>query len=90
MEIELLRDLIIVISGLVVTLVAVLVAVISYSLYRRVNVVLQSVKTSATKIEALTTVATDELGKPLIQVAGLVQGIVYGIRAINKMTKKGG
>lgn len=90
MEIELLRDLIIVISGLVVTVVAVLVAVISYSLYRRVNVVLQSVKTSATKIEALTIVATDELGKPLIQVAGLVQGIVYGIRAINKMTKKGG
>ena len=90
MEIELLRDLIIVISGLIVTLVAILFAVISYSLFRRVNLILNSMKTSAAKIEALTAIATDELGKPLIHVASLVQGIAYGIQAINKIIKKEG
>jgi len=85
---ETLRDLVIIISGLVVTLVAIIVAVISCLAYSRVNGILKSAKTSAAKIEALTTVATDDIGKPLIQAAGLVQGIAYGFQAIRKMTKR--
>ena len=87
---ETLRDLVIIISGLVVTLVAILGAVISYLVYRNVNGILKSAKTSAARIEALTTVATDGAGRPLIQAAGLVQGIAYGFQAIRKIMKKEG
>lgn len=90
MDIELLRDVIIIISGIMVTLATILVAVFLLSVYRRVNDILKSTKTTAAKIEALTIVASDQLGKPVIQAAGLVQGIVYGIQAMSKFFKKGG
>jgi hypothetical protein len=40
-------------------------------------------------MEALAIIASDELGKPAIQAATLIQGIVYGIRGINKILRKG-
>lgn len=89
MEIELLRDIVIIVSGLVVTLVAILLAVVSYSAYRRVNSILKFTETAAKKIETLTLIANDDMGKPLIQLAGIVQGIAYGIRGIKRVFKKG-
>ncbi len=90
MEVESLRDLVVVISGLVVTLVAILVGVISYLLYNRLNGILRSAKTTAVKIESLATVASDDISKPLIQVAGVVQGITHGINAVSRLFKKEG
>jgi len=86
---ELLRDIVIIITGLMVTLAAIIVSVISYSIYRRVNGILKSTKTVTAKIEALTTITSDKIGKPLFHAAGLVQGIAYGIRAISKVYRKG-
>ncbi len=86
---ELVLDIILIITGLVITLAAIFVSVISYSIYRRVNGILKSTKMVTTKIEALATVTNDEIGKPLFYAASLVQGIVCGIRAINKVYRKG-
>ena len=88
MEIESLRDLVVIISGLVVTLVAIIVGVISYLLYSRLHGILESAKTTAVKIESLATVASDEIGKPLIQAAGVVQGVARGINGLRGILKK--
>ncbi|MDP3879274.1 MAG: hypothetical protein Q8Q07_03070 [Dehalococcoidales bacterium] len=80
MEIEPLRDIVIIVSGLVVTLVALFVAVISFSLYRKANSILKSTMAAAKKIE--------EVGKPLLQAAGFLQGITCGILAMGKIFKK--
>jgi hypothetical protein len=89
MEIEQFRDLMIIIAGTVVTIAVILAAVVLSSVYRKVNDILKSVRTTAAKIEALTVIASNELGKPVIQAAGIVQGMVYGIREISKIFKKG-
>ena len=89
MEIGALRDIVIIISGIVLIITAILAAIIMSSVYRKVNTILKSTKTTATKIEDLTVAASDELGKPVIQAAGLIHGIVCGIREISKIFKKG-
>ena len=90
MEIELLRDLVIIILGIVLTLTIIVMAVWLYSVYRKINDILKSAKTSAAKIEALTVITSDELGKPLIQAVGVIQGITCGIREIVRIFRKGG
>jgi len=89
MGIETWRDVVIIVSGLAVTLAAIVVAVVVYLLYHRASRILKSATTVATKVEALTVTATDEIGKPLIRAAGIVQGIACGIRGINRIFKKG-
>lgn len=89
MEIETIRDLVIIISGIVVTLTSLVVAVLVFSSYQKVNDILKSAKTAVAKIEALTIIVGDELGKPLIQATGFVQGITYGIREIRRILGKG-
>jgi len=90
MDMELLRDVVIVISGIVITFAAILATFFLSSVYRKINDILKSTKATAAKIEALTIVASDQLGKPVIQAASLVQGIIYGIQAMSKIFKKGG
>ncbi len=90
MDIQLVRDLVIIISGIVVTVVAIIVAVTMTSIYRKVNDILTSTKTAAMKLEAMATLAGDELCKPMIQVAGFIQGIAVGIGKMSEIFKKGG
>lgn len=90
MEIQLLRDLVIIISGIAVTVVAIVVAVTMTSIYRKVNDILTSTRTAAMKLEAMATLAGDELYRPMIQIAGFVQGVAAGIAKISEIFKKGG
>ncbi len=89
-DIQLIRDLVIIVSGIVVTVAAIVVAVTMTSIYRKVNDILKSTKTAAMKLEALAIIAGDELCKPMIEAAGFIQGIALGIREIGKLFKKGG
>ncbi len=90
MDVELFRDLIIIISGILVILTAIFVILVSYLMYRRMNSILKSVKTTAARIEALTVITSDEISRPLVQAAGLIQGLACGIRTISRIFKKGG
>ncbi len=90
MDIQLIRDLVIIVSGIVLTVAAIIVAVTMTSIYRKVNDVLKSAKATAMRVEELAVIAGDELCKPMIQAAGFIQGIVYGIRQIGKIFSKGG
>ena len=89
MGIEFLRDLIIVIAGLMFILALILAVAGSYIAYRKVNRILKSAQTTAAEIESLSIIAGDGIGKPLARVAGLAQGIAYGIGAMSKIFARG-
>lgn len=90
MEIELLRDLIIIISGFVIVLSSIFVVVVLYSMYRNIKGFLKSMETTAAKIEEFTTIISDGIAKPLFQAVGIAQAVSSGISAINKIFGKGG
>ena len=102
MDIGWFRDLVICISGLVITGVVIFVAVLSYFLYQRTRSVLNSleavsnraasvvdsVQAISTKVADIVTYVEDEVVKPVIQVAALIQGVRQGVDAISKLFRK--
>jgi len=88
MSIDWFRDLIICISGLVATGVLILVAVLSYSLYRRTRSILDSIETTSKTMQGISSYVGGEVVKPVIEVAALIQGIRQGIDTVSKFFKK--
>ena len=88
MSIDWFRDLVICIFGLVATGALVFIAVLSYSLYRRIKPILESIKTGATTMQAISSYVGEEVVKPVIEVVALVQGIRQGINTATKFFKK--
>ncbi len=88
MSIDWFRDLIICIFGLVAAGVLIFIAVLLFLLYRRVRVILDSVKATSKTIQGISSYVGDEVVKPVIEVAAIVQGIRQGIDTIGRFFKK--
>ena len=88
MSIDWFRDLVICIFGLVAAGVFIFIAVLLFLLYRRVRVILDSVKATSRTIQGISSYVGDEVVKPVIEVAALIQGIRQGIDTISKFFKK--
>jgi len=88
MGIEWFRDLAISLSGLILIGVLIFIAVLAYSLYRRISSILDSMKIVSKNVQGISSFVTDEVAKPLIQVVAFVQGIRQGINAIGKLFKR--
>ncbi len=88
MSIDWFRDLVISISGLVLIGVLIFVAVLSYSLYRRIKSILDSVKTTSRTIQGVSSYVGDEVVKPITQIVALIQGIRQGIDAVSNLFRK--
>jgi len=88
MGIDWFRDLIICIFGLVAAGVLIFIAVLSFLLYRRVRAILDSVKTTSRTIQGLSSYVGDEVVKPVIEVAAIIQGLRQGIDTISRFFKK--
>jgi len=83
MDIGWYRDLAIIILVVVATGMLVVISVLAISLYRRVKPILDSAKAIVQTVQ--------EVVKPLVQIAALVQGIRQGIDGVNKIFhRKGG
>ena len=88
MGIDWFRDLVICIFGLVAAGVFIFIAVLLFLLYRRVRVILDSVKATSRTIQGISSYVGDEVVKPVIEVAAIIQGIRQGIDTISKFFKK--
>ena len=88
MSIDWFRDLIICIFGLVATGVLIFLAVLVYLLYRRTRSILDSIKATSTTIQRISSIVGEEVVKPVVQVASMVQGVRQGIDTIGKFFKK--
>ncbi len=83
MTIEWLRDLIIVISGVVVIVLAVFLGAMAFKVYRRINLILDSAQSAAATVEQfLKQIA--ELANPIAKIAGIIKGIWEGMHKAKK------
>lgn len=88
MSIDWFRDLVICIFGLVAAGVLIFIAVLLFLLYRRVRGILDSVKATSKTIQGLSSYVGDEVVKPVIEVAAIIQGVRQGIDTISRFFKK--
>jgi len=88
MDIGWFRDLIICISGVVVTGVVIFVGVISYSFYHRTRAVLDSIEATSRTAQGILAAVRDEVVIPVTQLAAFVQGIRQGVDAISGFFRK--
>lgn len=88
MDIGWFRDLVICISGLVMTGVVVFVAILSYLLYNKTRSVLNSIEATSETIHEISSTVRDEVVKPVLQLVALVRGISQGIDMVSKFFKK--
>ena len=88
MGIDWFRDLVICIVGLVTAGVLIFITVLAFSLYRRIKVILDSVKATSKTIQGLSSYVGDEVVKPVIEVAAIIQGVRQGIDTISRLFKK--
>lgn len=88
MDIEWFRDLVICISGLVVTCVVIFIAVLAYLLYNRAKSVLNSAEAIATTVREITSMVKDEVVNPVAQFVALIKGIFQGVDMVSRFFKK--
>ena len=88
MTIEWFRDLTIIIYGLVGTLFLIFIGIMAFSLFRRLKVILDSLKVTSANIQEISTVAKEQMVKPLIQMGSIFQGITRWIEMIGSYFKK--
>ncbi|MEA2086449.1 MAG: hypothetical protein U9O84_05395 [Chloroflexota bacterium] len=84
MTLEWLRDLIIVICGIAGTLIAVLIAILIFRLYRQLKEITDSAKTTVKGVQSTWSFLSDTVVQPLIQITSLIQGIRQAINAVTK------
>ena len=88
MDIGWFRDLVICISGLVVTLVVIFAAILAYLLYNKMRSVLNSIEATSENIHQVSLAVRDEVVKPVVQVASLIGGVSQGINMVSSFFKK--
>ncbi len=88
MTIEWLRDLTIIIYGLVGAIVLVIIACMAFALFRRLKTILDSAKVTSANIEEISTVAKNQIVGPMMQVGAVFQGISRWIEMISGYFKK--
>jgi hypothetical protein len=86
--IEWFRDLIITIFGLVGTLFLVFIGIMAFSLFRRLEVILDSLKVTSANIQEISTVAKEQLVRPIDRVGSVFRGITRWIEMISNYFKK--
>jgi hypothetical protein len=88
MDIGWFRDLVICISGLVITFVVIFIAVLAYLLFSKLRPVLDSMKATSATLQEITSTVKDEVVKPAVQFATLVRGISQGITLVSRLFKR--
>ena len=88
MDIAWFRDLVICISGLVVTVVVIFIAVLSYLLYSKARSVLDSIKATSATINEISSSVRDEIVKPVLQWVTLINGVFQGIDIVSRFFGK--
>jgi hypothetical protein len=88
MDIAWFRDLVICISGLVVTVVVIFIAVLVYLLYNKARSLMDSIKATSATINEITSAVRDEIVKPVLQWVSLIRGVLQGIDLVSKFFRK--
>jgi hypothetical protein len=82
------RDLVIIIYGLVSAVFLIVIGLMAFSLFRRLEYILDSLKVTSSNIQEISTVAREQMVKPIMQVGSVFQGITRWIEMIRGYFKK--
>ena len=88
MTIEWLRDFTIIIYGLVGAIFLIIVGIMAFALFSRLKVILDSLKVTSSNIQEISTVAREQIVRPIMQVGSVFQGITRWIELISGYFKK--
>ena len=88
MSIEWFRDLVVCIFGLGAAVAVIILAVLAFILFVKVQPILNSLKATTRTVENISSCVEEEVVKPLAQVAAFVQGIRQAVGMVSKFTKK--
>ena len=90
------RDVIIIIWGIIGIIAFIAITIVSIMLYSRIKKVSAAAMVTLNKIEAIATRAQEisifagnEVVKPLIRVAAIIQGVRQGMSVMGRMFQKG-
>ena len=86
MDIAWFRDLIIVIFGIAATASVIVVVVLAFMLYYRIQPVVKSVEKSAKTIERITTGIEEVVAKPIAQIGSFIQGLRNALGIFKRFT----
>ena len=82
------RDLVIIIFGLVGAGFLIIIAVIALTLFRRLKMILDSLKVTSANIEEISAVAKEQIVRPIVQVGSIFQSIAKWIEVISGFLKR--
>ena len=88
MSIDWFRDLTIIIYGVVGAVFLIAVGIMAFALFRRITVILDSLKVTTANIEEISTVAKEQIVRPIVQFGTIFQGIAKWIEVISAYFKK--
>jgi hypothetical protein len=86
MDIAWLRDLTIVVWGVISTIVVAILGVVIIALYRRVKIILSSAEVASANIAELSTMAR-ESAAPILKISGIIQVVAKTLEAIRGLAK---
>lgn len=89
MTIEWFSNLIISITGIVLTVVLVFLAVVVFLLYRRIRHILRSVEATSSAVEKIMMITADDILGPLTVIGNVLKGMAQGIGSVSQMFKGG-
>ena len=88
MGIEWFRDLAIVILGFGATIVIISIGILAFMLYRKLRPILDSVKSTAKRVENISTTVEEEVSRPLAQLAAFIQGVRQAVGLFSGFRRK--
>jgi len=83
-----LRDLFIVIFSIAGVAATIFISIIAFLVYRRIRAILDSAKTTVTNIREVTSVMSENVAKPLANIASVLQGIAKVLEFITGPIKR--
>jgi RsiW-degrading membrane proteinase PrsW (M82 family) len=87
-SIEWFRDLVVCIFGLGATVAVIILVVLAFILFIRVQPIISSLKATTKTVANISSCVEEEVAKPLAQVAAFVQGIRQAIGLVNRFKRK--
>jgi hypothetical protein len=88
LSIDWFRDLTIIIYGVVGAVFLIAVGIMAFALFRRITVILDSLKVTTANIEEISTAAKEQIVRPIIQFGTIFQGLTKWIEVISAYFKK--
>ena len=90
MTIAWLRDLVIIIAGIIGIVASIMFTVFSYSIYRRISQIVESLKTTSSALEQVCSSITELQSQPVNLAISFFQGVQRSIDSITKVFQKEG